>query len=417
MKLLLILTLPIFVTLQALSAQAESEIYNYQTLNSDGLTEWTVTVPTAAPTPLPQATRASEPQAKSTTQSPSTEIKFSALEIKKSAPKPLDAKSRTKNPKVVGIVGDTGCRLKEGTVFSTYQDCSDPEQWPYPQVIAKLAAAKPDLIVHVGDYHYREQCSPGKPCQKMSPATGYEWSPWQLDFFAPSKKALSTAPWIMARGNHEDCKRAYLGYKKLLVASEWTEECLDFEEPQVIDLDDLAIINLDSASISDFPEISSNTIQLWKKRIDSVEEKLKKIKAKHLWVVTHKPIYGLVKLGKAYAPTNINLKKYFESSSWASKVELILSGHVHNSQLSTAKDSPLQVVLGNGGTSLENENPPLLQANISAVGYTQGKVLEKKFGYVLVRLEDGGKRSIEFHQKDGEQIFTCHIDDHGKDCF
>ena len=382
-----------------ITSQAMAEQYKYQTLDSQGVTHWTVTTP-----------QNKHPKDKT------LEVHFADLKIEKlTVTTPL--KPKLQNPKVIAIVGDTGCRLKEGSVFSSYQDCNDPEAWPYPKVIESVQQAKPDLIIHVGDFHYREQCSPGKPCQKMSPSVGYEWAPWQLDFFEPSRKALASAPWLMARGNHEDCNRAFLGYKKLLVAKDWSQECLDFEEPQVVELGDLAIVNLDSSGISDFPEVSDQTTVLWKKRLEAIDQKLKNTKARHIWVITHKPIYGLVKLGQAYAPTNINLKKYFETASWSSKVELILSGHVHNTQLTTAAGSPLQVVLGNGGTTLESENPTLTAANLSAIGYNQGKVLDRKFGYVLIRQGEGSKYTLEFHLKEGNTLYSCHLENKGQDCF
>ena len=59
--------------------------------------------------------------------------------------------------KRIVVIGDTGCRLKGDNV----QDCNDPAQWPFA-AIARLAAARhPDLVIHVGDYHYRES-----PCRQ-----------------------------------------------------------------------------------------------------------------------------------------------------------------------------------------------------------------------------------------------------------
>ena len=58
--------------------------------------------------------------------------------------------------KQIVVIGDTGCRLK-GTFT---QDCNDPVKWPFA-VVARLAAARhPDLVIHVGDYHYRETACP-----------------------------------------------------------------------------------------------------------------------------------------------------------------------------------------------------------------------------------------------------------------
>src|SRR5471032_992954 len=54
------------------------------------------------------------------------------------------------------IFGDTGCRLKGAAV----QDCNDPRAWPFALVARVAAARKPDLVIHVGDYYYRETPCP-----------------------------------------------------------------------------------------------------------------------------------------------------------------------------------------------------------------------------------------------------------------
>src|SRR6185312_16096571 len=62
------------------------------------------------------------------------------------------------DPQRILVIGDTGCRLQGGTT----QDCNTPEQWPFPQLAAAAARMRPDLVIHVGDYLYRETpCPPG----------------------------------------------------------------------------------------------------------------------------------------------------------------------------------------------------------------------------------------------------------------
>ncbi len=395
------------INLVVYSAWAKkSDVYTYRTISEAGLSEWNVQVQN----PLPKQ---STPEKR--LKKPFTELNVSKKVI--ALTQAIKKNPSLAHPKSIALIGDTGCRLKESKIKSSYQDCSDPLQWRYPEVINSLIQDKPDLIIHVGDYHYREQCSPGKPCNKMSPETGYDWAPWKLDFFEPSRKAFSFAPWVMVRGNHEDCSRAFLGYKLLLRNSEWKSECEEYEEPQVIVLGDLAIINLDSSSISDMPEIAVGTDTLWKKRLDLLAEKLKTMKVQRIWLVTHKPIYGLVSLGKAYAPLNINLRKYFEATSWANKIELILGGHIHNSQLTRALGFPLQLVIGNGGTSLDKYKEPLTAENISALGYEKAKMVFQDFGYALIKGLDSEKPTMEFHDSAGAIVFSCHLKDRGQDCF
>ena len=110
------------------------------------------------------------------------------------------------------VIGDTGCRLKGREL----QDCNDPQAFPFARVAASAAAFKPDLVVHVGDYHYREDpCPPGRSGCAGSPY-GYGYDAWAADFFTPARALLEAAPWVLARGNHENCTRAGQGWWRWL---------------------------------------------------------------------------------------------------------------------------------------------------------------------------------------------------------
>jgi hypothetical protein len=59
-------------------------------------------------------------------------------------------------PNRILLIGDTGCRLKDSFV----QACNDTALWPF-QVGADVASLlRPDLVIHVGDFHYRETACP-----------------------------------------------------------------------------------------------------------------------------------------------------------------------------------------------------------------------------------------------------------------
>jgi Calcineurin-like phosphoesterase len=107
------------------------------------------------------------------------------------------------------IFGDTGCRIKKKKI----QDCPNHSEWPYAKVTMHAAVARPDLVIHVGDYLYRESCS-RSACEDTQ--TGYGWDVWNGDFFTPSAPLFATAPWIMVRGNHENCSRAAEGWFRFL---------------------------------------------------------------------------------------------------------------------------------------------------------------------------------------------------------
>ncbi|MCC6193144.1 MAG: metallophosphoesterase, partial [Burkholderiales bacterium] len=112
--------------------------------------------------------------------------------------------------KRIVLLGDTGCRVVP--TYNLYQSCDDPAVWPFERVANAAADAKPDLVIHVGDYHYREgPCDIGNPGCAGSPG-GYGFDAWEADFFRPAKSLLAAAPWVVVRGNHESCNRAGQGW-------------------------------------------------------------------------------------------------------------------------------------------------------------------------------------------------------------
>ena len=53
--------------------------------------------------------------------------------------------------------------------FGMYQECRNPSLWPFKRVSDTTAHIEVDLIVHVGDYIYREG-----PCSTYETASGDE---------------------------------------------------------------------------------------------------------------------------------------------------------------------------------------------------------------------------------------------------
>jgi hypothetical protein len=97
-----------------------------------------------------------------------------------------------------------------------WQACNDPEAWTFAEVARAAAAAHPDLVLHVGDYHYRENACPEGHAGCAGSPWAYGWDAWDADFFTPAAPLLAAAPWVMVRGNHEECARAGQGWWLLL---------------------------------------------------------------------------------------------------------------------------------------------------------------------------------------------------------
>jgi hypothetical protein len=124
------------------------------------------------------------------------------------------------SPTRIVVIGDTGCRLQNG---NGTQSCNDPNPngtdtpYPFAAVAALAAAQNPDLVLHVGDYAYRDNpCPAGQGYNCGGSPWGFGWDTWQADLFAPGAPLLAAAPWIMTRGNHEQCNRAGQGWYRFL---------------------------------------------------------------------------------------------------------------------------------------------------------------------------------------------------------
>ena len=129
-----------------------------------------------------------------------------------------------KDPKRILVIADTGCRMNgpRGADGSNQQDCSSPVAFPLRFLANYEALFRPDLVVHVGDYFYRDtDCNnafPGcnDPASPRFEPWGDNWSSWNADLFSPANVLLAAAPWVMVRGNHESCGRGAQGWYRLL---------------------------------------------------------------------------------------------------------------------------------------------------------------------------------------------------------
>jgi hypothetical protein len=141
------------------------------------------------------------------------------------------------NPTKIVILGDTGCRLKTG---NPWQACSDTTQWPFPVISDAAAAQHPDLVLHVGDYHYRENSCPSDVTGCQGSPWSYGWDAWEADLFRPAASLMQAAPWVMVRGNHEECLRAGQGWFRFLDTRPYAENhsCNDATNDNIANYND-----------------------------------------------------------------------------------------------------------------------------------------------------------------------------------
>jgi hypothetical protein len=155
-------------------------------------------------------------------------------------------------PNRILLIGDTGCRLKD----SVAQACNDSALWPF-QVGADVASLlRPDLVIHVGDFHYRETPCPAGNLGCAGSPFGDTWAVWRADFFAPARLLLETAPWVFVRGNHEECDRGGIGWARTLDPypfnpQEGVDGCLKTAAPFTADIGGITVAVMDTATAAE----------------------------------------------------------------------------------------------------------------------------------------------------------------------
>lgn len=314
----------------------------------------------------------------------------------------------------IAAFGDTGCRLKARKMPAgskgadddedrgKFQDCNIPSRWPFAQLAAGVTAAKPDLVIHVGDYLYRESaCPPGDGGCARSPH-GDDWPSWKADFFAPAAPALLAAPWIMVRGNHEICSRAGAGYFRLLdpAPAQAPPSCIDLIRHFTVTVADQAFIVLDSSNAADSCPCDPAPY---------AAEFAAMRPPPGAWLLTHRPVWGF---GSRHRTLNASLQQAL--AAWNGRlpdgIALILAGHIHIAEvLSFADKRTPQFVLGTGGTLLAGKvKTNLTGAKIGGTRVSYGRA-DHRFGFALLDSSPQGWNAT-FHDPAGTKLFGCKID-------
>ncbi len=278
-----------------------------------------------------------------------------------------------KNPQRIVVIGDTGCRMNQSE--HAFQSCTDPEEWAFWQISAAAAAFKPDLVIHVGDYLYRESpCPKGAGGCTGSP-WGYGFDSWQADFFDPAKRLLAAAPWVMVRGNHESCIRAGQGWFRFLDTQSFasSRSCDnpendargDFSEPYAVPIaGDTQLIVFDSskaASSAYSPE--DGAYQRYLSQFRKVDELAGRMA--HSFFLSHHPVLAYAQESETTQPGNRALQSVMQALHparlFSPGIDAAFHGHVHLFEaLDFSDDHPATVVTGNSGTATDHPLPKTL---------------------------------------------------------
>lgn len=304
----------------------------------------------------------------------------------------------------IAILGDTGCRmaLSHSGGPPKIQKCSDPNAWPFEQVANSIAAWDPDLILNVGDYYYREatRLKSGQWVQST-----YNWTRWNADWFRPAAKLLPNAPWVMVRGNHEDCNRAAEGWFRFLDPRPylWEDQkmCksnLVWTPPYEVRIGDFRAVVYDSSAISDW-KVDPEQVKLFAGQLGLYAGD----KADGAWMMLHHPFWAWGSWG---AETKPMWMAWEAAGAKVPDPDLMLTGHMHLlAFLSFADKRMPQLVVGNSGTGLD---PVAKAAPTEPIGgrivtefYTNGD-----FGWVAATREGNGW-TFDVRDKNGKSVKTC----------
>lgn len=292
----------------------------------------------------------------------------------------------------VVAIGDTGCRANE-------QDCTDPADWPFAAVAYRAAQADGDLTVHVGDYIYRETV---KDCGGKTPC-GDNWAAWNADWFAPVGELLSAAPWVFARGNHEDCTRGGRGWFLFFDPRDVPAGgCAGTTQPYAVPVPGVGtLLIMDTAcapwySTGCWPAGGQNdttqAIPAYARQFERLSGLI--AAGQPAWLVTHVPTWARdfpnqLDSAGAYI-LQAALRRASPTGELPAAVGLSLVGHVHAWEaLDFAAPRTPVLVLGDGGTSESVGLPTALGSPAGGVA-VEGYWSSLAFGYTVLQASATG---------------------------
>jgi hypothetical protein len=303
-------------------------------------------------------------------------------------------------PERIVVLGDTGCRVQGNTI----QACSDPVAWPFARVASQAASLHPDLVIHVGDYHYRETPCPAADARCTGSPSGDNWAAWRADFFAPGASLLAAAPWVLVRGNHEECARAGRGWTRLLAAAPYDAPCAANEAPYAVRLAGLNLVVMDDATAPDVNP-TPDLIAFYQRQFAAVAP----LATGPSWLLMHRPIRGIVRVKGLVVGGNQTM--LMAQPDLPASVELLVSGHIHAFEAINYGDaSPPQLVVGNGGDNLDTAPDDLTGIEVGGLVVTHGRSLPG-FGFLLLTRAGSGWQG-EAYDVGGTLRRTCAIASH-----
>lgn len=335
------------------------------------------------------------------------------------------------------IVADTGCRLKASE--NAFQECNDAAKWPFAQIAKSAAKLQPDLVVHIGDVHYRESpCPEGNAgCQQAT--WGYGWDAWRDDFFKPAAPLLASAPWLFVRGNHESCFRAGQGWTRFIDALPWTAErnCNDpahdmdgdFSAPYAAAISERAqFIVFDSSKSSGKPYKPADPVFAKYQEQLKVAAQLAALKPESFFI-NHHPLLAAApgKDSKKFkAGGSGGLQSVFASIEpdrlFPAGVSVAMHGHVHLFEaISFQSNHPVSLVMGNSGSLNEGFAPDAISPadRVYKDAVVDNYASRSDYGFAtLDRMSDTAQEywQLTEYTTQGQPVIRCRIQNGKSQC-
>jgi hypothetical protein len=379
--------LAILATLAPLTALADAPLYQWVQYAPGGV-EARAIMDGAATCPAIQIDGKAAPMKPRSTPGPDYPITVCAAPIPAGAKAAMIAQKPLPLPRPrpdrILLIGDTGCRVSK----SGSQACNDEGSWPFPKGSVVEAGLRPDVVLHMGDFHYREAACPldNKGC--AGSPFGDTWAVWKADFFEPAKPLLEIAPFVFTRGNHEECERGGKGWSRTLdpyaVVSE--SGCLGLGAPFLADLGDPKVVVLD---VSTAPELRASKTQVPFYR-QEFRDVAKIAPTGPVWLAFHRPIWASgVSVFGFIVGDNKTLAEAARDDIPAN-VDMLLSGHIHTFQiLSYKEDLPTGMIIN--GVTVES-----------------GRGTPGVFGFVVLDREPGGWKATNYDMS-ANVLTLCHL--------
>jgi hypothetical protein len=313
------------------------------------------------------------------------------------------------NPRRILIFGDTGCRI----LARIAQECNDPQAWPFPKIAATAAATRPDLVIHVGDYHYREAPCPAERAGCANSPSGYGFDAWNADFFAPAAPLLAAAPWILVRGNHEDCNRAGEGWVRFLEPRPFAPRCDDLTGIFVARLGDFGVVVVDGAKADDPKGDPGPLVERLRNQFGQVQGKV----PAEAWIASHRPFNAMRGADNQQVNEVDNrVQELAFGPLMPAGVRMSVAGHIHFFQaIDFGGVRPPQLVVGTGGDVLQ-PYPPMSPDGADINGRkVASSVTYSGFAY-MVWDRIGNLWTGTLFDADGKPLDHCRLFDRSLTC-